>query len=80
MQSIELAYRNLANAIILQAVYDYRNALRGIGFKKYPPENIVKECERFFRSSYFGMLTKIKGEYLIHKLKQEKEEEECESN
>ena len=83
MQSIEMCYRNLGNAIILQAVDDYRNALRGKSYHKcLTPESIVKETENFFRSSYFGMLTKVKGEYLIHKLKEEyyEEIEECESN
>lgn len=80
MQSIEMSYRDLFNAIILQAVNDYRNALRGIGYGRYSPEKVVEECEQFFRSSYYGMLTKIDGEYLILRLKQEKEGEECESN
>lgn len=85
MQSIELGYRNLANAIILQAVEDYRNALNGKSYSYYkPPEKVIAEIERFFSSSYFEILTKVNGEYILHKLKQEhlenKEGEENASN
>ena len=71
MHSIELAYRNLANAIILQAVDDYRDALNGISYHRLPPESVIKEIENFFRSDYFHLLTKVKGEYLLDRLKQE---------
>ena len=71
MHSIELAYRNLANAIILQAVDDYRDALNGISYHRHPPESVIKEIENFFKSDYFHLLTKVKGEYLLDRLKQE---------
>ena len=71
MQSTELAYRNLADAIILQAVTDYRNALNGQSYNYKSPETIIKEIERFFLSDYFDTLTKVKGEHLIYKLRQE---------
>jgi len=63
MRSIELAYRNLGNAIILQAVDDYRNALDGISYNRFPPEKIARDIEKFFRSEYFEILTKVGGEY-----------------
>ena len=52
-------YENLANAIILRAVDDYREAL---GILRYSPNDkdasISKdEIERFFRSGWFGLLT-----------------------
>jgi hypothetical protein len=76
MQAIELAYHNLANAIILQAVADYREALRGTSYNPHrSPESIIKEIEKFFRSDYFEYLTKIKGEYLLDRLKKEYQEE-----
>ena len=75
MRSIELAYRNLANAIILQAVSDYRDALNGISYNKYSPESIVKEIERFFRSEYFEILTRVNPEYILDRLKQEHNKE-----
>ena len=72
MQSIELAYRTLANAIILKAVEDYRNALDGISYNRFPPVVIVQDIEKFFLSYYFEMLTKVKGKYLIEEIRKEK--------
>lgn len=72
MQSIELAYRTLANAIILKAVEDYRNALDGISYDRRHPKAVIKEIEDFFLSDYFEMLTKVKGKYLIEELRKEK--------
>ena len=88
MQTIEMAYQELANAIVLQAVHDYRNALKGITYnpknKKLTPENIVKKVEQFFRSDSFRMLTKVDPEYLIEELRKEHleylERKENESN
>ena len=64
-------YENLANAIIVQACIDYRNALDGFGCEYKSPETVIKEIEKFFGSSYYRMLTKVKGEYLIARLKEE---------
>ncbi len=64
---------NLANAIILQAVKDYRRALKAL--QRNPgnisAEDTVEEVERFFRSQWYERLTDVDGEYLIRKLKQE---------
>lgn len=65
------AYENLANAIVIQAVYDYRNALDGVGCEYKSPEVVIREIEKFFRSSYYRTLTKVKGEYLIEMLQKE---------
>lgn len=73
--STDNAYENLANAIILQAVKDYRGILRKI--KKHPFDRLVlsekRRLERFFRSQWFGMLTNIDPELLMLKLNQEVE-------
>lgn len=61
----------LADAIVLQAATDYRKALAGEGYGYKSPEYVIGECERFFRSNYFCMLTKIPGEYLIEELRKE---------
>lgn len=61
-------YKELANAIILQAAKDYRKAL------KYDARGRKREIERFFRSEYFSTLTNISGEMLIQKLKAEVKE------
>jgi hypothetical protein len=87
--SIEQAYRNLADAIIIQASDDYRNALNGKTYNKkscHTPEGIIKECERFFHSSWYHSLTKIDGDFIIEQLQREhnekvrKEKESCELN
>ena len=75
MQAINRAYQNLANAIVIQAVNDYRAALRGISYNRRSAEANIKELEKFFRSDYYELLTKVKGEYLIEKLKEEYREE-----
>lgn len=67
------AYAKLGNAIILQAVKDYRTALKSL---KRSPENVtaknmVREVERFFHSGLFGAITELDPDMLIVKLKQE---------
>lgn len=71
---IERAYEDLANAIIGSAVNDYRKALNGYSYdKRKTPDSLVRELEKFFRSDYFGVLTKLDGEYLISRLRAEHE-------
>ena len=56
-------YEELANAIVLQAVKDYR---------LHDDEQKLASIERFFRSDWFGVLTNINPEILITKLRKEK--------
>ena len=60
--------RNLADAIILQAVKDYRTAL------KHDERRRKREIEQFFRSGWFRLLTELNGEVLIRKLRAEVKE------
>lgn len=67
------SYENLANAIILQAVKDYRVTLKRL---KRNPRNkdaqiAADEVERFFRSDWYRELTSVDGEMLITKLRKE---------
>lgn len=69
----EDSYERLANAIILQAVEEYRGAMK---IRKNNPqnrdaENEILRIERFFRSDWFMALTTIDGEYLIRILRSE---------
>ncbi|MCD7716078.1 MAG: hypothetical protein LUI39_06475 [Lachnospiraceae bacterium] len=63
----------LGNAIIIQAVKDYRMALRTL--KKNPDcmsaKDTRREIEQFFRSQWYMMLTDVDGEFLIQKLNEE---------
>lgn len=66
-------YQNLANAIILKAVDDYRDALRDLRINpSYPDaQRTVSEVERFFRSVWFSALTSLDGVALMEKLRKE---------
>ena len=66
-------YESLANSVILQAVKDYRGARKEL---KYHPKNkdaklMIEDCESFFRSDWFAVLTSLDGEMLLKKLKEE---------
>ncbi len=69
------AYENLANAVIEQAVKDYRRAKAKLAKEA---EDVMalkmrRETERFFRSAWFGQLTALDGELLLEKLEEESE-------
>lgn len=69
-------YQVLVENIIMQAVTDYRKAIRGIGVNgTIPPEHTVKEVEQFFKSDWFRQLSTVSGTYIIMKLKEEYEDE-----
>jgi hypothetical protein len=61
-------YEELANAIVLQAVKDYR---------LHDDERELASIERFFRSDWFGTLTSVNPEILISKLRKEKVRYDC---
>ena len=56
-------WKELANAIVLQAVVDYR-------MSEDPRD--LKMLEQFFRSPWFAALTSLDPEYLITELRKEK--------
>lgn len=66
-------YEELANAIILSAVKDYKRYLRIL--KKHTRDNSTRNkarsIERFFRSNYFAVLTDANPEKIITRLKEE---------
>ena len=66
-------YVRLANAIVLQAVSDYRVALKKIKAHPKNREAISEalEIEKFFRSGWYSILTDVDGEYLIRRLQDE---------
>ena len=68
-------YEALADAIVLQAVKDWRRATRKL--KKYPTawsaKHLKKDAEKFFRSDWFKNLTSVDGEYILMRLKEEDE-------
>ncbi|MBQ9644197.1 MAG: hypothetical protein IJV26_09195 [Lachnospiraceae bacterium] len=66
-------WEDLAQAIIMKAVDDYRAARRRV--RHFPDQKgaqaTIREVERFFRSEWFEQLTDLDGEMLIRKLKEE---------
>ena len=63
----------LANAIILQAVKDFRRASRKA--LRRPDDSkaarTIREVSRFFRSRYFCLLTRLDGPELLERLTKE---------
>ena len=62
---------DLTNAIILQAVKDYRSALAGGSVNGRDSKAVIAECERFFQSEWFNGLTKIDCNYLMKNIRKE---------
>ncbi len=66
-------YEELANAIILLAVKDWQGAAKTL--KRKPDSvwawQIKRECVGFFRSKWFGRLTRLDGTILLEQLEKE---------
>ena len=64
-------YENLANAIIQQAVKDYRKAL--LYLYRHPEswayKESAREIESFFRSEWICMLTELDGIWIMDKVR-----------
>jgi len=69
-------YKNLANAIILQAVKDFKPAYRRL--KKRPNDRLaqdtVREITKFFCSDYFCALSDLDGPALLNRIMREMDE------
>ena len=63
---------DLRNAVVLQAVEDWRNAM--IRLRNRPgnlrADAIRRDCEHFFASRWFSVWTQLDGEELLKKLKE----------
>ena len=68
---IETGVENLSNAIILQAVKDYRIALAGGSVNGRDSKSVIAECERFFRSEWFNVLTTVDGMIIMANIRKE---------
>lgn len=68
-------YENLANAVVLQAVKDYRDAAGKLsrGKRNIMAEQRKTECEVFFKSQYFNVFTALDGNALLSQLEKEVE-------
>ena len=63
-------YRELANAIVVQAAKDYKKAVKRR--RKYPKDEDaqreIRDLRRFFHSGWYSMLTEVDGDRLIKDL------------
>ena len=68
-------YQALGNAVVLQAVKDYRDAVKKLsrGKKNSSAEATKAECERFFKSGHFNIFTSLDGVALLSQLEKEAE-------
>lgn len=66
-------YEELGNAVVLQAVKDYRDAVKKLfrGKVNHAAEQMKAECERFFKSSHFNIFTNLDGNVLLSQLEKE---------
>lgn len=74
-------YSELANAVILRAIDDYRLALERLNYLLKEPsfngkrivetKREIDEIEEFFRSEWYAEMTDISGEDVIKKVRKE---------
>ena len=65
------AYERLAAAVVVQAVKDYKGALRKEARGKATPttQGTIIDCESFFKSDWFQMLSELDGPALMQKVR-----------
>lgn len=71
-------FEALSNAIVMMAASDYINLLAHLKPRNLPNNSSIrpsiKECEDFFRSSWFEKLTGADGEWFMDKCKEKAKE------
>ena len=67
------AYEELANAIVLRAVDDWRDAVKRLIRRPWNEKAMQrkKEAETFFHSDWFYELTGVEGSVILEKLEKE---------
>lgn len=77
MNQNDAGFRHLADAIILQAVIDYRRSVRALLRKTFDAKahRSKQEVERFFRSDWFQVLSDLDGRKLLHNLESQMDTE-----
>lgn len=76
MQICDEGAIDLLAGIVKRATQDWKNAKRNLRRRPYSTtavihETVIKECEGFFRSAYFTMMTGINGEAFIRMLREQ---------
>lgn len=67
------AYQSLASAIVMQAVLDWREAMRTLRRRPVYPEatRLMNDCERFLCSEWCEGLSGLNGSLLLKKLRED---------
>ena len=75
-ESTRANWENLANAIVLTSVKDFRREYKKLlrNPKSRDAASEVAALIRFFTSEYYSSLTSVDGEFLVRRLKSEVEE------
>ncbi len=60
---------DLKNAIILQAVEDYAKAFLGYKDSELTPDDMMKDCENFFKGDYYKLMTDLDSDLIIKVVK-----------
>lgn len=66
-------WQDLANAIVLSAVEDWRRSKLQLSFPSLASKralDLSRSCERFFLSNYFQILTDLDGKCFLKRLKE----------
>ncbi len=66
-------WEELANAVVLQAVKDWRDSVKKLknGRKNTNAQDMKDECEKFFKSPEFSIFTAVDGNLILMKLQRE---------
>lgn len=78
MDTIDEAYQNLANAIIIKAIKDFIRCLKVAKKNNRNKEAAIKEMKEiveFIKSPWFRTLTSLEPSVLLKKLQQEVEDD-----
>lgn len=67
MSALKKNYENLVNAIVKQAVEDYQTGL--LSDITSADRCYINECEEFFQSEFFQLLTNVDGKVIMEKAK-----------
>ncbi len=67
------AEQMLANFIVVKAAEDYRTSVRNLKINPKHKEalRMLKECETFFESQWYQMLTSVDGKMIMRKIREE---------
>ena len=71
-------WQDLANAIVIQAANDWRNAVKRLrlDINDIAARKMVTECNTFFKSNWCSLLSGGQGEFILEKLRQEAVDDE----